>query len=325
MLHDIVDTNPTRPPDEADQTKLEERLRMLVEARDRTLADHVSPGDIFEPYRMVARVGKGPLGEVWLAWQGQPEGRHVALKILKSNADPQAVMGRFQDASQDLSRLDHPQIVKVIEVGETDHGRPFIVTDFIKGLSIAEHCHRRELDVGQRLELFLQLCETMQHAHGEGVIHRALKPTNVLIIEPDGAPAQVRVLDFGLGSPVPRDKDDSGPELSAYLSPEQVARDDGDGDARADVYALGVILHEMLTGMVPDDQEEPRSRLNGDLDWIVRHSLEKDCECRYAGVGELAEDIRRNLQHEAVDARPATAFYGLERIFRKLRARVSKH
>ncbi|RKZ13294.1 hypothetical protein DRQ50_10685, partial [bacterium] len=266
MDTNAIDTVFDQPPDPADQTKLEERLRMLVEARDRTLVDRVSPGDLIGPYRLVAKAGEGPLGEVWLAWHQQPAGHHVALKILRSEPDTEAVLDRFHASRSARSKLDHPAMVQVRDVEETSRGRTCLATEFIKGPTITAYCSAQLPTAEQRLELFLQLCDVVQYIHDRGHAHGNLKPGNVLVVTPSDGPPQVRVLDLGLALDVSCDDGETLPPASAYMSPEQVSGEVAVGGMSGDVFALGVLLHQVLTGVVPGDETDSQALMDDGLE-----------------------------------------------------------
>ncbi|GEM_PF-706382 len=224
-----------------------------------------SAGEVIGPYRLRERVGLGGMGEVWSADQEKPFHRKVALKILKAGMDTREVMARFEAERQALALMDHPYIAKVYDAGSTPTGRPFFVMEFVKGVSITEYCDRHKLATRERLELFMKLCDGVQHAHQKAVIHRDLKPSNVIISDIDGRPVP-KIIDFGVAKATAQPLTErtmfthmgqliGTPE---YMSPEQAELTGEDVDTRTDVYSLGVILYELLAGALPFDSKELR-------------------------------------------------------------------
>ncbi len=214
------------------------------------------PGMALGPYTLIERIGAGGFGAVWLAEQRAPVKRSVALKILKPGVDTQEVIRRFEAERQALAMMDHPNIAHVFDAGATAAGRPYFVMELVRGISIIKYCASQKLDARARLELFVQVCHAIGHAHQKGVIHRDIKPSNVLVTQHDGT-AQAKVIDFGIAKAISDEPGDSDltrqgqligtPE---YMSPEQ-AQLGGDIDTRTDVYSLGVLLYELLTGQTP--------------------------------------------------------------------------
>ncbi len=222
------------------------------------------PGDVIDRYRLVERLGEGGFGVVYRAEQREPVQRDVALKIIKLGMDTRRVVHRFEAERQTLAMLDHPGIARVIDAGSTSTGRPYFAMDLVRGAPITEFADERRLDTEARLHLFLQVCDAVQHAHQKGVIHRDLKPSNILVSEIDGAPLP-RVIDFGIARAIDHRRladhtfTEQGQIIGTpeYMSPEQAAGEDI--DTRADIYALGVILYELLTGGLPCDSASLRS------------------------------------------------------------------
>ena len=209
------------------------------------------------PYRLVRKLGEGGMGQVWLAEQTAPVRRQVALKLIKVGMYDDAVLKRFQSERQSLAIMDHPSIAKVFDAGATPDGQPYFVMEYVPGSPITAYCDQKRLKIRERLELFIKVCEGVQHAHQKAVIHRDLKPANVLVVEVDGK-AMPRIIDFGLAKA-------TGPQLAAeniftqvgsfvgtpgYMSPEQADSSVQDIDTRTDVYSLGVVLYVLLTGAV---------------------------------------------------------------------------
>lgn len=226
-------------------------------------ADRRSPseaGSIADRYTLVEKLGEGGMGEVWVAQQRQPVKRKVALKLIKTGMDTRAVLQRFEQERQALALMDHPNIARVIDAGKTADGRPFFVMELVNGLPLNRYCDAAKMGVRERLELFTSICNAVQHAHQKGIIHRDLKPFNILVTLLDGKPVP-KVIDFGVAKAISgRLTDESlSTQFGAvvgtleYMAPEQAGLSGGDIDTRADIYSLGVILYELLTGLRPID------------------------------------------------------------------------
>jgi non-specific serine/threonine protein kinase/serine/threonine-protein kinase len=237
------------------------------------------PLDSIGPYRLVRKIGEGGMGQVWLAEQSEPIRRQVALKLIRSGAFDEALLRRFQAERQSLALMDHPAIAKVFDAGATPGGQPYFVMEYVPGEPITKYCDREKLSIPERLELFVKVCEGVQHAHQKAIIHRDIKPANILVVEVDGKPAP-RLIDFGLakaaaGSPFAGDSVFTGvwgiAGTPGYISPEQAAG--SDIDTRTDVYALGVVLYEILTGSIPFEVENWRRQA---LEEVLRQLREED-------------------------------------------------
>ena len=225
------------------------------------------PGTVIGPYKLLQQIGEGGMGVVFMADQLEPIRRKVALKIIKPGMDTRQVIARFEAERQALALMDHPNIARVFDAGATDAGRPYFVMELCKGESIAAYCDAHGLSIDERLGLLSQVCAAVQHAHTKGVIHRDIKPGNVLVQAQDGKPA-AKVIDFGIAKATDARLTDrtvytehrqliGTPE---YMSPEQ-AEGSLDIDTRTDVYSLGVLMYELLTGSTPFSGKELAARL----------------------------------------------------------------
>src|SRR5215831_14673702 len=220
-------------------------------------------GDTIGHYKLLEKIGEGGCGVVYMAEQEQPVKRKVALKIIKLGMDTKQVVARFEAERQALALMDHSNIAKVLDAGATDTGRPYFVMELVGGIKLTEYCDRKRLGMRQRLELFIQVCRAIQHAHQKGVIHRDIKPSNVLVAEQDGIPVP-KVIDFGIAKATEGKLTDDTVFTAfehflgtpAYMSPEQAQLGGLDVDTRSDIYSLGVLLYELLTGKTPFDAKE---------------------------------------------------------------------
>lgn len=233
-------------------------------------------GDTFGPYSLLHEIGAGGCGVVYAAEQAAPVHREVALKIIKLGMDTKAVIARFAAEQQALARMDHPNIAKVLAAGATQSGRPYFVMELVRGIKITQYCDQVRLPIVERLELFTQVCHAIQHAHHKGIVHRDIKPSNVLVTLHDGV-AMVKVIDFGIAKALQEKLTDGTVHTAldqflgtpSYVSPEQFDPRGGDVDCRSDIYSLGVLLYELLTGCTPislwncscNNLDELRSRL----------------------------------------------------------------
>ena len=213
-------------------------------------------------YTLVEKIGEGGMGEVWVAKQTEPVKRKVALKLIKAGMDSKAVLQRFEQERQALALMDHPNIARVLDGGLTQDRRPYFVMELVNGLPLNKFCDEAKLGIRARLELFALVCQAVQHAHQKGIIHRDLKPANILVTLVDGRPVP-RVIDFGLAKALAGKLTDESLSTQfgavvgtlEYMSPEQAGFAGEDIDTRADIYSLGVILYELLTGLRPFDSK----------------------------------------------------------------------
>jgi serine/threonine protein kinase/tetratricopeptide (TPR) repeat protein len=276
-----------------------------------------TPGSVIGPYKLLELIGEGGMGTVWMAEQREPMQRRVALKILKAGMDTRQVVARFEAERQALALMDHPNIAKVLDGGATACGRPYFVMELVKGTPITRHCDEHRLTPRERLELFLPVCQAIQHAHTKGIIHRDVKPANVLVAPYDGRPVP-KVIDFGVAKA-------TGQRLTErtmftgfgavvgtleYMSPEQAELNNQDIDTRSDIYGLGVLLYELLTGTTPlrherlkeaaftevlriireEDPPRPSTRLNESRDTLPAIAAQRHME-----PAKLAKILRGEL------------------------------
>jgi tetratricopeptide (TPR) repeat protein len=332
--------------------------RLVSAALEQRAASEAAPERV-GPYRVIARLGRGGMGSVYLVERDDPSfPNRVALKLLRRGTDTDDVLARFRAERQILASLHHPGIATVFDAGTSEDGRPYLVMEYVEGRPLTAHCDAKRLDIRARLALFMAVLRAVSHAHGQGVVHRDLKPSNILVTE---AEAHVKLLDFGIAKLVdPGDaredelptRPGTRPMTPGFASPEQVL---GLPITEAsDIYQLGLLLHELLTGARPFEdhsareyersvtttEPDPPSRtlrtqpravpmsgvadtralarmLTGDLDAIVLRCLQRDPAARYESVDALHEDIGRHLGGRPVAARRATRIYRFEKWFRR--------
>ena len=332
-----------------------EEVRKLLAAENRPALEGPIAGKpargnlpaVIGRYRIIRLLGEGGMGAVYEAEQEQPR-RRVALKAIRAGLASPEMLRRFEHEAQALGRLHHPGIAQIYEAGAADTGfgpQPYFAMEFIHGASLVRYAEEHRLNTQQRLELMARICEAVHHAHQRGIIHRDLKPGNILVDET----GQPKIVDFGVARATDLDaqatrQTDSGQILGtlAYMSPEQVLADPLELDTRSDVYALGVILYELLAGRLPYQvsgllpqavqtiREEDPARLSsidrtyrGDVETIAAKAMEKDKARRYSSAAELGADIQRYLRNEPIVARRSTAAYQLRKFARRHSALVA--
>ena len=327
-------------------------------AMNRPAAAVDEPGTRVDRYVVVRKIGEGGCGVVHEAEQEGME-RPVALKILRMGMDTEGVVKRFEVERRALGLMDHPNIARVFDAGRTADGRPYFVMELVRGERITTYCEERKLGIGGRLELFVQVCHAIQHAHQKGIIHSDIKPSNILVAEHDGISVP-KVIDFGiakatetpLGDRQGRTSLDRLAGTPAYMSPEQIELGGRDVDTRSDIYSLGALLYDLLAGRPPFDAEElmraglpemrrtlmeqqppppsvaamvdpARAKISqacrGDLDAIVAKAMDKDRNRRYDTANSLAMDIERFSADQPVIARPPSRIYLMGKFFTRNR------
>jgi tetratricopeptide (TPR) repeat protein/tRNA A-37 threonylcarbamoyl transferase component Bud32 len=257
-------------------------------------------------YTLQDKIGEGGMGEVWVARQSAPVKRKVALKLIKKGMDSRAVLQRFDQERQALAMMDHPNIAKVLDAGMTPNGQPFFVMELVKGLPLNQFCDEAKLALEERLELFVPICQAVQHAHQKGIVHRDLKPANILVTSIDGQPSP-KVIDFGVAKATAgRLSDDSmvtqiGTVVGTveYMSPEQARFSGEDIDTRADIYSLGVILYELLTGLRPIDAKKLKNAALNEMIRIIQEEEPSEPSSRLSRDDSLASlaAVRRIAPH----------------------------
>ena len=254
------------------------------------------PGTVIDKYKLLQLIGEGGFGAVYMAEQREPVKRRIALKIIKLGMDTKQVIARFEAERQALAMMDHPNIARVLDAGATETGRPYFVMELVKGVSITEYCDTENLTTKDRLDLFISVCNAVQHAHQKGIIHRDLKPSNVMVTLHDGKPVP-KVIDFGIAKATNRELTDKTlfteyrqfigtPE---YMSPEQAEMSGLDIDTRSDIYSLGVLLYELLTGVTPFDGKRLRSAAINEVQRIIREEEPSRPSTRLSELSRASE------------------------------------
>jgi serine/threonine protein kinase len=263
------------------------------------------PGTVIGSYKLLEQIGEGGFGVVFMAEQQQPLRRKVALKVLKPGMDSRQVVARFEQERQALALMDHPNIAHVFDGGQTATGRPYFVMELVRGIPITDYCDQHRLGLRERLGLFVSVCAAVQHAHQKGIIHRDLKPSNILVTMHDGVPV-AKVIDFGIAKALGQHLTDKtlftgfaqmiGTPL--YMSPEQAALSGLDVDTRSDVYSLGVVLYELLTGTTPFDRERLGSVGYDELRRIIREEEPPRPSTRISTLGQAATTVSAQRQSD---------------------------
>ena len=276
------------------------------------------PGSVIGPYKLLEIIGEGGFGSVFMAEQNRPVRRKVALKIIKLGMDTKQVIARFEAERQALAMMEHPNIAKVLEAGATETGRPYFVMELVRGVRITEYCNSQKLTTRQRIELFIHVCNAIQHAHQKGIIHRDIKPSNVLVTMHDDK-AVPKIIDFGIAKATTQQLTDKTLFTNyhqfigtpAYMSPEQAQMSEWDIDTRSDIYSLGVLLYELLTGTTPFDAKQLFNKSESEIQRIIREvepprpstrlnalaqaSLKDAAEQRQCDPKQLSRMLRRDL------------------------------
>jgi len=267
-----------------------------------------APAQRIGRYKLLEKIGEGGFGDVWMAEQREPVKRRVALKLIKPGMDSRQIVARFEAERQALAIMDHPHIAKVFDGGVTDNSRPFFVMELVRGVKITEYCDQHQLPTRQRIDLFITVCQAIQHAHQKGVIHRDIKPSNILVTVNDGVPVP-KVIDFGIAKATHGELTDKTVFTQfrqfigtpAYISPEQAAMSSLDVDTRADIYSLGVLLYELLVGQTPFDTRE---MMQGGLDALRRIIREQEPQRPSTKVNTLVGEARSTTgRHRQTDVR----------------------
>jgi serine/threonine protein kinase/DNA-binding winged helix-turn-helix (wHTH) protein/tetratricopeptide (TPR) repeat protein len=334
-------------------------------------------GQTIGPYHILDQLGEGGMGLVYLAEQTEPVKRRVALKLIKAGMDSKQVLARFEAERQALALMNHANVATVYDAGSTALQQPYFAMEYVRGVDIAAHCDQLALDFRERITLFLQACEGVLHAHQKGLIHRDLKPGNILVSRAQDQPATVKIIDFGVAKSLSvvltghaaHTRLGSFVGTPAYTSPEQMSGPLVNVDTRTDIYSLGVVLYQLLAGVTPYSEEElnrktqaelarllsgerppsllarfsslsgdeegeiakhrslsveqMKALLGSDLSWIVGKCLQSDPDDRYPSVLELEKDLRRWLDDQPVEARPASRMYRVRKFVRRHRAGVA--
>jgi len=256
------------------------------------------PGTIISRYKLLEKIGEGGMACVYMAEQKEPIRRKVALKIIKLGMDTKQVIARFEAERQALAMMDHPNIAKVLDAGATETGRPYFVMELVKGISITEYCDKNKLNTRERLDLFIQVCNAVQHAHQKGIIHRDIKPSNIMVTLLDGRPVP-KVIDFGIAKATSLELTEKTlftryaqmigtPE---YMSPEQAEMSGLDVDTRTDIYSLGVLLYQLLTGALPFDPETLRAAGYAEIRRTIVEDEPPRPSTRLSSLGEEAKKV----------------------------------
>ena len=263
------------------------------------------PGTAIGPYKLLQQIGEGGFGVVYMAEQERPVRRKVALKIIKPGMDTKEVIARFEVEEQALALMDHPNIAHVFDAGATESGRPYFVMELVKGIPITDYCDQYNLATQERLDLFASVCHAVQHAHQKGIIHRDIKPSNVLVTLHDGEPV-VKVIDFGVAKAINQRLTERtlftkfaqlvGTPL--YMSPEQAELSGLDVDTRTDIYSLGVLLYELLTGTTPFDKQRIHEAAYDEIRRIIREEEPRKPSTQISTLGDTASKISAHRKTE---------------------------